>query len=185
MSYTELFKFNKEGNAEWFAETKNAHRGAMAVWHRMEDKYLPEIVPLWASKSMIAERKEKGERFYRFSPSEMKEVWALLKQDNVSTEDKIVLGSTFDNVIVVRENLLDLIKLFNSFDGQTSLKEQAKEIENLLETDSEFIAIGWNQTSVNGDTWANAGGYDEDDEPIPYNVLTGDKHWDLFKEVSR
>ena len=45
------------------------------------------------------------------------------------------------------------------------------------------IAVGWNQTSVNGDTWKNYGGYDEEkDECIPYNCLTMNKHWYLFDE---
>jgi hypothetical protein len=50
--------------------------------------------------------------------------------------------------------------------------------------DENCIAVGFNQTSVNGDTWTNFGGYDEEkEEYIPYNILTGNKHWELFKEV--
>jgi len=38
-----------------------------------------------------------------------------------------------------------------------------------------MIGVCWNQTSVNSNPWTD--GYDEEeDEPIPYNMLTGTRH---------
>ncbi|NBI80505.1 hypothetical protein D3Z48_00180 [Clostridiaceae bacterium] len=52
--------------------------------------------------------------------------------------------------------------------------------------DPEIMAVGWNQTSVNGTTWDNDGGYDDEAEKSrPYNCLTGDKHFWLFDELRR
>ena len=43
--------------------------------------------------------------------------------------------------------------------------------------------VGWNQTSVNCDTWEGYS-YDEDkDETIPYNCLKQDEHYWLFDEL--
>lgn len=36
MSYTEIFTFNKKGKAESAFEFRNAFRGAMAAWTRLE-----------------------------------------------------------------------------------------------------------------------------------------------------
>ena len=77
-----------------------------------------------------------------------------------------------------------LISAFKEFEGNTSLKEQADIIEEMMK-DENCIAVGFNQTSVNGDTWLNFGGYNEEnDEPISYNILTGNKHWELFEKLA-
>jgi hypothetical protein len=36
MSYTEIYAFNKNAQAEFYGEVKNAHRGAMAIWSFFE-----------------------------------------------------------------------------------------------------------------------------------------------------
>jgi hypothetical protein len=155
----------------------------MAVWNRLDEKYLPELP---SDNPFIGKMEGRNYRSAQmWNPNALKEVWDLYKNPDVSNTDKIVLGSTFDMVIVKRENLTELITAFREFDGETSLKEQADEIESLLKTDTDFIAIAWNQTSVNGDTWTNFGGYDDDkDEEISYNILTGTDHWDLFDDKS-
>lgn len=183
MSYTEIFKFNKTGNAEPVNEVKNSWRGAMAVWNIMDERYLPSFVPEWAKISSMP----LSEKYYRTSDQEkIKEIWALADDPKVSEIDKIVLGSTFDNVIVLKENLPLLVKAFREFEGNTSLKEQADIIEEALKEDSELLAISWNQTSVNEDCWRNFGGRTEEDEDIPYNILTMiDRHWELFEDLKK
>lgn len=165
MSYTELFKVKSDGNAESFNEVRNAFRGAMAVWNSLEKKYLPETP------------------FSRLFGSEAQKVWDLVKDERLTSEERICMASTFDNVMVKRENLPKLIVAFRKFPSETSLPEQADLIEMEMNLDEDLVAIGWNQTSVNGDTWANFGGYDEEEgEPIPYNINTMDRHWFLFDE---
>lgn len=166
MSYTEIFKINKDGKGEFIGETKNSFRGAMAIWSHLEKKYLPN----------------EGQ-FNRFVMGKMNEVWDLAKGDRITEAEKRVMQSTFDNVLVKKENLPKLLEYFRNFETETSLSEQAEIIEEAIEKDNNLIAIGWNQTSVNGDNWSNWGGYDEEtDEPIPYDINTMDKHWYLFSE---
>lgn len=195
MSYTEIYAFNKEGKAYFYDQVHNAWRGAMAVWGIMEDRHLPLYIPgyikccNWYRPGMSAEEivRRNGFKPSRISisistdekPDPADEVWALAENPDVPLHEKIVMHTTFDHCLVKREDIRRVVDAFRQFDGETSLKEQADILER-MEADPEIIAVGWNQTSVNADNWANAGGYDEDDEWIPYNCLTGDKHYWLF-----
>ena len=179
MSYTEIYKFNKDGNAEAIGETRNAFRGAMAVWESLEKEYLPAFMPEWA-KSFPSEPGKTYSRISSMNQEHMKEIWGIVKHPDIKDTHKIVMNSTFDNVVVKRENLERLLEAFREFEFETSLKEQADLIEAALLEDPELLGIAWNQTSVNGDTWTNVD-YDEDDEPIPYNLLEGNEHWFLFE----
>lgn len=174
MSYTEIFKFNKTGDAQGLAEVKNAWRGAMAVWTTLEDRYLPEYKPYPGMGKMS--------RMSSPDPKIGKAVWDLIGDDRLSEDEKISLASTFDNVIVLKNDMPRLIQAFRNFVGQTSLKEQADIIESVVNNE-DVIAIAWNQTSVNGDTWINKGPYNKDtDEESPYNIFKQDDHWNLFEE---
>lgn len=186
MSYTEIYKFKKDGDAELVAETKNAFRGAMAVWNILDEKYLPPFIPSWATLM-----NDPNKRYYRSADifgNGIKEVWGLFDDEKVSNIDKVVLGSTFDNVIVMKDDLPKLIDCFRKFEGDTSLKEQADYIEECFKNDDDLIAIAWKQTSVNGDAWmSDELGEDEGGEEcyLPYNILKHDKHWGLFQDISQ
>lgn len=180
MSYTEIYKFKKDGNAECFAEVKNAFRGAMAIWTNVEKRYLPKYIPTWA----MGDTSKEYSRTSDFMGGGLKEVWALFDTDKISETDKIVLGSSFDNVVVMKDDLPKLIEAFRNFQGETSLKEQADLIENAFKNDDDLLAIAWNQTSVNGDAWqSDETGLDEygDEIYLTYNLLKHDKHWNLFE----
>lgn len=182
MSYTEIFGFDPEGNAHFEAEVKNAFRGGMAVWRIMELRHLPPLPPKY------------GMECHRYSmpplgkDNPMKEVWDLADNLDIPVDQRIVLFTTFDNCLVKKQDLPRVIAAMRAFEGEdhrgeTNLGEQADILEQIA-ADPEVIAVGWNQTSVNADTWSNRGGYDDvKDEPIPYNCLTGDTHYWLFDEL--
>ncbi|WP_041272397.1 hypothetical protein [Desulfitobacterium hafniense] len=190
MSYTEIYGFSTSGDAYLYGEVKNAWRGGMAIWNILEERYLPQYRPSYVPNYIPDDRVED---YLHYKPSRcgacmddgaMKEIWKLFDDERLKDCEKIALASTFDRVIVIKENLPKLVAAFREFDGQTSLKEQADIIEKMVE-DDDCIAIGFNQTSVNSDTWANFGGYDEEtDEYLPYNILDGDKHWELFSDFN-
>jgi hypothetical protein len=167
MSYTEIFGFGKEGNAYFAGETPNSHRGAMMVWRTMEQKYLP---PLRFSRCSSDDEEEFGQ------------VIGLYKDPRVSLTDKIVLMTTFDKVLVKKEDLLRVILAFEVFEGETSLKEQAVILRRMFD-DDKCIAVGWNQTSVNSDTWVSYNYDEEKEEHTPYNCLKQNDHWWLFDEI--
>ena len=113
----------------------------------------------------------------------LKDIWRLGTNQNISLVDKIVLYSTFDYVLIKREDIPELLNAFRSFEGITSLPEQAAAIENMFKND-DLIAIGFNQTSISSDSWRNYH-YDNSDPDFcaSYNMLTESEHWWLFEEI--
>lgn len=167
MSYTEIYRITKAGNTKLIGEVKNAWRGAMAVWESLEKAYLPILPrPMWLSENDYVER-----GFWRTSSpfgDALKPIWALSEDKRLSESERICLLSTFDNVLVLKEDLPRLLKAFREFPYDTSLKEQAEVIEAATH-DKHLFAICWNQTSVNGD--------------IPGDKID-DNFWDLFKSLT-
>ena len=198
MSETIIYGFGPDGICTCEeASAKNAWRGAMAIWKILEKKYLPPYRPRYVPASVPD---NEINEYLGFEPTRvsganmdaMNAIWHLFIIDSVSITDKIVLGTTFDNVLVRREDIPKVIEAFEAFDkehdGMTNLKEQADGLRAFYE-DEDVSAVGWNQTSVNGDDWSNAGDtiLDEDGAEIgsPYNYKTGKKHWWLFDELEK
>jgi len=179
MSSTELYKFKKDGTAEYFAEVKNAFRGASAIWDIIEKRYLPKYIPSWATNRELPYSRTSDAS----NRQAMNEIWDLFNSPNISDTDNIVLGSTFDNVIVMKDDIPKLLIAFREFEGETSLKEQADLIEQTYNIDSDLIAIAWNQTSVNSDAWLSSEFVvnDDDEYYLPYNLFKHEGHWNLFE----
>lgn len=183
MSYTEIYAFGKDGNAHLAGEIHNAWRGGMAVWSIMELRHLPPLPPKYGMEChRYSTRPTAGKE------NPMQEIWDLADNLAVPVQQRIVLFTTFDNCLVKKEDIHRVIEAFRSFEGddhrgETDLGEQADILEDIA-NDPEIIAVGWNQTSIVTKTWSNYNGYDEEkDEPIPYNCLTGDKHYWLFDDL--
>ena len=189
MSCTEIFGL-KKNTVEYIGETRNSWRGAMAVWIFLEKKYLPKYVPDWA-RTLDKEDQEYSRTSFEISLSSameqkdnpMEEIWDLFKSPKLTKSERIVLGSTFDNVLAKVESIDKVLQAFREFEGDTTLKEQADIIEQAIKEDPEIVAIGWNQTSVNGDTWASDSYDEEKEEPIGYNLETGTRHWFLVEAI--
>lgn len=197
MSYTEIYAFDAEGNAKIYGETRNAWRGAMAVWNIMDERHLPPYIPdsvkclAWYRPEIpyeeivkcIGFKPGRLNAFFGKGENPVNEIWSLANSLRVPLHERIVLHTTFDRCLVRKKHLHRVIDAFKRFEGETSLKEQADILQKAAD-DPGIIAVGWNQTSVNADSWYNAGGYDEaTEESIPYNCLTGDSHYWLFDEL--
>lgn len=195
MSYTEIYGFDKEGYAYFQAEIHNSWRGAMAIWSILEERYLPPYIPdyikraNWYSPEMsfneiVARTGHTPSRlvptFKEADPTQ--EIWDLADNEKVSIIDKIVLFTTFDKILIKRDDFSRVIEAFNAFEGKTSLKEQAVVLQKML-SDENCIAAGWNQTSVNADTWSTYNYDEETGECAPYNCLTQNEHYWLFDEL--
>ncbi len=183
MSYTEIYIFGEDGAASFYWEVDNAFRGAMAVWMQIEKKYLPSLpVPDWEfnptpgkyySRFAVASFTDEGRKL-------LKEVWDLrFKESPLSKNERIVFLSTMDEAIIKRENLPELIKAYREYEGETSLPEQADILEKIYNEEPGVIAVGFNQTSVCADPWVSEE-QDEDGEWLPYNILEGKEHFDVF-----
>ncbi len=199
MSYTEIYSFGKDGKAKFYAAIKNSWRGAMAIWSEMEKRHLPPYIPdyikycNWYRQGMPFEEIVMRNGFEPTRVSAMttagknplQEVWDLADNLTIPEHERIALFTTFDGCLIKREDCRRVAEVFRRFEGDTSLDEQAVVLDSAA-ADSSIIAIGWNQTSVCANSWENAGGYDEiKDTPIPYNCLTGTKHFWLFDEMKQ
>jgi len=181
MSSTELYGLTKNKTLD-IGDATNSWRGAMAVWGRLEKKYLPKFTPAWAVAMGDAD-KEYSRCSDMSNPNSMQPIWDLVDSEKVSLNEKIVLFSTFDNVLVKRENVPRLLKAFREFGGETNLTDQADIIEEAIKVHPEILAIGWNQSSVNGDNWGNVSYDEETEESIGYNLETESDHSFLFDEL--
>lgn len=197
MSCTEIYSFNKAGNASLFGTTENSWRGGMAVWRAMEERHLPQYVPEYVKKlpryrpgmtaaeieEMIGYKPSRTAIMYCDKDDPMKEICELADDPAIPRHERVALFTTFENALVRREHFQEVIDAFRAFGGKTSLPEQADILEKMLLQD-DIIAAGWNQTSISGDTWGNANGYNEEtEESIPYNCLTGTRHYWIFDEM--
>lgn len=138
MSYTEIYKFDKDGNSTEIGSVKNATRSSLAIWKYLGNKYLPNSNADWNSPMAVL--------FHGQS------VWRLYTDRRLSAAERNVLGATLDKAICLKDNLSELIESFRTFDADTSLKEQALILEEALKDDTVFC-IGFNQNSVSG--WIN------------------------------
>jgi hypothetical protein len=161
MSYTEIYGAKKNGEIVLVNETKNAWRGAMHVWDKLSEKY-------GVTGGLL---------------SGFNQLWKMADTGKLLDFENVVMKSTFDDVIVKKENIPALLTAFREYDNHfpnSSLLEQAEIIEKEILNDDEMLAVCWNQTSVNCNPWTE--GYDEEtEEEIPYNILNGERHWSLFK----
>lgn len=167
MSCTELYFVDQAGDVWLHSEYRNSFRGAMLVWTSMSERYLGHE-PEYDHGLMNA----------------MRPVWDLFQNTHVPVEMRIVLGTTFDKVMVKKENFPRLINAFRAFeriigDGG-NLVLQIPALEELYQ-EGDCVAVCWNQTSVNCGTWSVQ--ECEDQESRPYNINRDEGHWFLFEHL--
>ena len=195
MSVTTIYGFNKKGDAFEAGAIRNSWLAAMAVWSEMEERHLPLYIPdylkscNWYYNGMPYDELVKRNRFKptRLAPTLGKEnpatdIFDLADDPAVPRNERIVLYTTFDKVLVKREHFSEVINAFRSFGGTTSLPKQADILEQLLQSD-DCIAIGWSQNDICGAFW-DTYNYDKATESYsPYNCLTQAEHSWLFDEL--
>lgn len=166
MSYTELFRVEKNGDVASQAEFRNAHGGAMFVWDMLCGAYRVE-------GPMFKLREGETDRYSN--------LWALAadKPEIFRPWEWNTLVSTYDNVVVTELQILaasfDLFaQIYDDGSRVCSLGAQADALRNLLKTDARGAA--WNQTSVNCDYIWRIWDEDEDEERI-YNIDSASDHW--------
>lgn len=195
MSCVEIYSFDKAGLAHLVGTVNNSFRGAFAVWAGLEKRYLSPHIPSyvkganWYADGMTYEQVCKR---IHYEPSRvtdicnskaMREIWDLFYSKEVSLIDCICLGTTFDYVLVRRENIGKVIDAFLHFESNTSLLEQAEILQKIL-LNQDCVAVGWYNSNSAGNSWETSG-FEKDGKNTPYNCTTQKDHWWLFDEISR
>ena len=202
MSYTEIYAIHKNGDVRLYEENKNSWRWSPQIWGELEERHLPVLRPRFVPSYIEDDQVEEylGYKPKRHGPDDLKEVWNLFNTDKVTTTERWVLGSTYDNVIVMKEDFEDLIRAYRSFyqeENGTSLLELA-DIYEKMQKDDDIIGVAWS-ISLIGNPWLDTewvdeshpdfdeyNVYDEEDGlaqiDVPYNIFESEKkHWVLTK----
>ena len=179
MSSTELYKILMNGDVVFHARFGNSNRGSSLVWGNMGERYLGDGHYL-SHCGFCRDPKYNEETF-----------WNLIGQKKIPVEERIVLASTYDFVIVKKENLPRLIEAMRyygtAYRDPGHIPQQADALRELLSED--ILGVCWNQTSINCDVWEYQYEYDgygdeKGDTGRPFNIYVDDhcgkKHWFLF-----
>lgn len=157
MSYTEIIKFDKNGKPHSGGRVQNASQGSYSIWNLLTNKYLTRD-------------------FNNIDPKKEQETWNLFRDSRLTDTEKIVLGSTFDYVLIKKDDINQVVDAYKKFCKEFSASERfplsldkQRVILEKLESDEDCIAVGFHQNSVSCDMWND------------YNCLTGEKHWYLFE----
>lgn len=164
MSYTEIYKVRKNGDVELSHEIKNSWLGGMYIWRELEEKYLPSLpIPNWMDTNY-------NSRFNGFQSDKTQEVWDMYDQNKMKPHEDVVMYSTYDRKIFMREHFELLIESFEEFIKEFNIGNLSEQIKafNELKEDEDCIGIAWNQTSVNCGTWDVY--EDDEDGPQPVNI---------------
>ena len=168
MSCTELYYVTPNKRVVGYQEFRNSHLGAMFVWSNLYKRHF---------KDRITETK----RLYGFEPSspvsedDYSCLWKLFEKSDVPIFERVILGSTFDFVILEKKHFNrfheDVMK-YAVYHPAGSLLYQAIAIQKLSKRN--IIGVCWNQTSVSGDMYYELKKH-----------AKNDKLWSLYEEIDK
>ncbi len=107
MSYTEIWKINKEGHLAGVADIKNSWGWAMGIWAVISYKCFNRI-------------------FYVHHADEVEELWTVGNNKDIENYIRLALGTTFDGVMIRQKNLPKLIKIYKKFYIESQLYKDIK-----------------------------------------------------------
>lgn len=166
MTTTSLIEF-VDGVAQAEYEFGNSWGGAARVWDSLFKKYIPK----------------KHEFDNWMQAAEDKRLWSVCEDPRLSDAERMVYAFTMDNALVKKDDFAAMAKALREFiqqnprDGVCHLEAFAKVFE-----ESEGDAMGLHATSVCENPWISCD--EEQDESVPYNIATGEKHFFVFESLS-
>ena len=167
MSSTEIYYVSQKKRVYGYVNIRNSWRGAIFVWSNLWKKHCQERI----------KELSKASGGYVFdnpvNEKDMRLVWDLFKDKEIPSYERAILGSTFDGVILEKENFqrfYDDVLKYAEYYPVGSLIIQAQAILKLSK--KKIIGVFWNQTSVNGDVVSNF-----------KKTLKDNSEWYLYKEV--
>lgn len=166
MSYCSLIYF-RDGKPFAESEYRNAWGGAAKIWSDLFDAYLKRpSVPYdnWLTRCAGNDSS----------------LWDLAKRRDLPMFERSVHASTFDRAIIRREHfqqfvahLRDFVSKYPAGDKVCHLLAWADAIES-----SDAEAVGFYGTSCSCNPWYRFD--EENDESIPYDLTTGDQHFEVY-----
>lgn len=169
MSRTEIYAVAPEtGDVELEAEISNSWRGAMLIWTTLAEKY------------GITNPGE-GHMLMLREPL-LQQLWGLSVDDRLAWWERVILLTTFDRVVILRDDFGRLIEACEQWSANVgdagSIPEQGGCFRLIEHHERPFRGICFNQTTVSQSHWWRYA--DGDDEGRPYNVDVDTDWWSLF-----
>ncbi len=172
MSRTTMYAFPKSGPCVELAEFPNSWGSAARIWNALSERYL-------------------GERVVWMLPNRSEQLWALVDDPQLTQAERDVLESTFDHVLVHRNDFDYLAGVYRAFSlfyppGKSAchLNAIATVLEQLVDgkmvVSFEVYAVGWRWTSCAENLWQVR---DENDDSRPYNLALDSRHRWLFDDT--
>lgn len=166
-----VFIFGKDGAAKDYSRIVNAELGNMLVWRTLEKKYLPSLPHHdW----MLTDKDSYISRIdaYGFTKEEyqnnLQDIWMLIFDNRLAVDEKIVLESTFSQVLIKREDFERAADAFDNFKYGGNQGLQANVLREFAD-DENVVAVGWSNSVNKG--WGEKGEAGE-----AYNLNTGEEH---------
>lgn len=165
MSYSTIITF-KDGKPDVYQEFNNSWGGGARIWKTLYDKYL----------------KDTAKEYSNFlDPDNMKRLWLLARRQDLPMFERAVLTATFDHAIITKnhfklyaEHLKEFVIAYRDYSASRCILNDWRGTVELCEAE----AVGFQMTSVCEDMWED---WDEKlDEGIPYDLNTGDKHFEVY-----
>lgn len=152
MSYTRMFIIDNDGLVTEEKEYRNSH-GTMVLWRALGHKYNEEV-PL-----------------FRDNPA----FWKLQNDSRLTPAERTAFRSTLDGAVAKRADLLDLAAAFDEVTATIPheglvwhLDSMARDIRAAYEVGA--AAVGWHQTSTNGDCIFSGKYADDDVTHLPFKM---------------
>ena len=145
----------------------------------LEKKYLPIHISKYGHKSRCFEAPEfkNGDCEFPY----LQEIWDLIENKKLTTNDRIVLGFIFHRAFVFKKDKQKLVSALKEFDTNHNIKTSCGRIAEIIENDSDGLA--YHQSSSSGDDVFGSY-YDEDlEEDVIYNINNKSAHFDLFEYI--
>lgn len=167
MSSLDIWAFYRDGDALSYESVKNSWGGGWAIWEALTKKY---------------SCKDGG-----YGEGKFRDLWDQCTAGKLNNEDTVTCLFTFDRVWVRKENTVDLARNLRAFSSEHLTPHGtligAERILRRASKDDNIIGVAFNMSSVSECLWFRWS--DKADEEVPYNVLKGEDHWELFEEFDK
>lgn len=166
-----VFIFGKDGIANNHCRIVDAERGNMFVWRTLEQKYLPSLPHndwMLTDKDSYISRIDAYGLTKEEYQNNLQDIWMLIFDNRLTVDEKIVLESTFSQVLIKREDFKRVADAFDNFKHGGNQGLQADILRKFVD-DEAVDAIGWSNS-------VNIGWDEKGENGESYNLNTGEEH---------
>lgn len=160
MGRTEIYIVRKRRKRwELYKQIPQATRGAFYFWIWLEEKYLPPF-------RYHDELRPVSRLSYLLDGSKAQEIWDLWKDSRLSSDERLVLFSTFDYNYLPFERIPDMVEAMRAvhllMEEGSNFGKQADALECLFKERKDVQAVAFNGTSVTSHTDVIGETFDKD-----------------------